>query len=86
MCGRVDLSIPATNTPMTLRRRADRILRGEILGQELGRRRLGGLTVAMSCLESRVGDRARTLQNGERKGDGEMERRAGGEGGRNEWG
>ena len=37
MCGRVDLSIPATNTPMTLRRRADRILRGEILGQELGK-------------------------------------------------
>ena len=42
MCGRVDLSIPATNTPMTLRRRADRILRGEILGQELGGRALGG--------------------------------------------
>ena len=35
----------------------------------------------MSCLESRVGDRARTLQNGERMGDGEVERRAGGEGG-----
>jgi hypothetical protein len=32
-------------------------------------------------LESRVGDRARTLQTGEGKGDGEVERRAGGKGG-----
>ena len=37
MSGRFDLSIPATNTAMTLRRRTDRILRGEILGQKLGK-------------------------------------------------